>query len=268
MSQASRLVDRYGPWAVVTGASDGLGQACARYLAGAGFRLVLVARRGAELQRLADALPAAHGERPQILALDLGVESSLAVLLRETAELDVGLLVTAAGFGGAGPALESDPATALAMTDLNCHAVLAQTLAFGARFAARKRGGVVLFSSLLAFQGVPGSAVYAATKAYVQSLAEGLRPEWAPLGIDVLACAPGPVHSGFAERAGMRLGLALAPERLPRAIFAALGRRGTVRPGWLSWFLELILPPGPRRLRSWILARVIAGMTRPRGEKS
>jgi uncharacterized protein len=266
MHHPTRLVDRYGPWAVVTGASDGLGRACARYLADEGFRLVLVARRATELQRLADELQTAHQERPLVLALDLGHESSLAVLLQETAQLDVGLLVAAAGFGGAGPALHTDLGTALAMTDLNCRSVLAHTLSFGARFKTRARGGVVLFSSLLAFQGVPGSAVYAATKAYVQTLAEGLRPEWAQYGIDVLACAPGPVHTGFAQRAGMRMGLALAPERLPHSIFAALGHRETVRPGWLSWFLELILPPGPRRLRAWILARVIAGMTPPRHE--
>jgi hypothetical protein len=115
-------------------------------------------------------------------------------------------------------------------------------------------------SSVVAFQGVPRAANYAATKAYVQSLAEGLRAELRPLGVDVVASAPGPVHSGFAERAGMRMGLALTPSAVASATLAALGRRGTVRPGWLSKLLGWSLALLPRWVRVRVMALVMGGM--------
>jgi short-subunit dehydrogenase len=117
-------------------------------------------------------------------------------------------------------------------------------------------------SSLLAFQGVPRAANYAATKAFVQTFAEGLRLEMAPLGIQVLACAPGPIQSGFAERARMQMDFADKPTNVAQATLNALGRRGTVRPGLLSKTLEASLAPLPRFARSQIMARVMAGMTK------
>jgi hypothetical protein len=166
-------------------------------------------------------------------------------LVSGTADVDVGLLVAAAGFGTSGPFLESDLSRELEMVQVNCAAVAAICHHFGRQFADRRRGGLVLMSSLLAFQGVPRAANYAATKAYVQSLAEGLHLELAPLGVDVVACAPGPVKSGFEGRADMQMGMGLPPSAVGRATLAALGRRTTVRPGWLSKALELALLPRP-----------------------
>jgi short-subunit dehydrogenase len=97
------------------------------------------------------------------------------------------------------------------MIRVNCQALLALAYQFGKQFSANKRGGIILLSSLVAFQGVPYSANYAATKAYVQSLAEGLARELKPTGVDVLAAAPGPVRSGFAKRANMQMGMSLTP---------------------------------------------------------
>ena len=107
-------------------------------------------------------------------------------------DLDVGLLVAAAGFGTSGPFLDSDLTQELEMLDVNCRALLSQSLHFGRRFAERGRGGLILLASLVGFQGAPFSANYAATKAYVQSLAEALHVELALRGVDVLASAPGP----------------------------------------------------------------------------
>jgi len=118
-------------------------------------------------------------------------------------------------------------------------------------------------SSLVAFQGVPRAANYAATKAYVQSFAEALRLELKPLGVDVIASAPGPIRSGFATRASMRMGLAQTPRDVADATLAALGRRGIVRPGWLSKFLEASLMFLPRWGRVRTMGFVMAGMTRP-----
>ncbi len=253
--------ERYGPWAIVTGASDGIGQACAHALAARGLHLVLVGRREDKLRTLARQLTHHQGVHTQVVVADLATDTGLQALLDDTATLDVGLLVAAAGYGSAGAFLDQRLDTELDMLTLNCRSVLAQCWHLGQRFKARGRGGMVLFGSLLGFHGTPGSANYAATKAYVQSLAEALRVEWHAHGIDVLACAPGPVHTGFAERAGMRMGLAARPDEVAQATLAALGRTGTVRPGVLSKLLGWSLGTAPRALRVRLMGQIMQGMT-------
>jgi short-subunit dehydrogenase len=262
---ATPLNDRFGPWAVVTGASDGIGRAMARQLAAAGLNLVLVARRRQRLEALGAELAAGCGITVRPLAIDLARPEGPERLLAATAELDVGLLVAAAGFGSAGRFLEADRENQLAMVDLNCRAVAALAHGFGRRLVARGRGALVLFSSLLAFQGVPMAANYAATKAYVQSLAEGLRQELAPAGVRVLVAAPGPVHTGFAARAAMRLKQAQLPEEVAATTLAALGRGGTVRPGVRSRLLGGLLLLLPREVRVRLMGRVMAGLLPPPG---
>lgn len=251
---------RFGPWAVVTGASDGIGRAFAVEAAAAGLDLVLVARRAAALDDLAANLQRAHGIRCLVVPLDLSHPEAMSRLAWATADLEVGLLVAAAGFGSAGPLLVQSPKAEVDMVTVNCAAVLQQCLHYGARMLPRRRGGVVLLSSVVAFHGTPWSANYAATKAYVQSLAEGLRAEWAGQGIDVIACAPGPVASGFARRAGMTMGRSAPPEVVARQTLAALGRQGTVRPGWLSKLLGWSLATAPRAMRVALMGRIMQGM--------
>lgn len=255
------FADRYGPWAIVTGASDGIGRACAHELAAAGLNLVLVARRQNTLDALAAEFARDHGIEARPLALDLGQPGAVVRLVHETRPLDVGLLITSAGYGTSGPLLKTKLADELDMLQVNATSVLELVHRLGPRLIARDRSGVVLLGSLVGFQGVPRAANYAATKAYVQSLAEALHHEWKPLGVDVLASAPGPVNSGFAARADMDLGQALTPATVARETLRALGRRSVVRPGFLSKFLEAALTL-PRWARVRILALVMRGMTR------
>lgn len=257
----SRFAQRYGPWAVVTGASDGIGLAIARDLAAVGFSLVLVARRQTVLDHIAAELKAEHPIETRVIAADLGTDAGVAAVEEGTAALDVGLLVAAAGYGTSGNFVDADVAVELDMIAVNCRAVVALTHSFARRLVARGRGGIVLLSSLVAFQGVPRATNYAATKAYIQSFAEGLAVELRPRGVDVLASAPGPVRTGFERRAGMSAGMAQTPEEVARVTLRALGRRVTVRPGFLAWALEASLAPLPRRGRTWIMTRVMAGMT-------
>lgn len=262
--EARRLRERYGPWAVVTGASDGIGRAIAARLAAAGVHLVLVARRRAVLEALAASLREAHGIEARVVAVDLGRPGAAATLDAETADLDVGLLVAAAGYGTSGRFLEASAEAERDLLAVNCGAVLDATMVFARRFAGRGRGGIVLLGSLVGLQGCPFAAHYAATKAYVQALAEGLRLELASSGVDVVSSAPGPVHSGFAARAGMRMGAAVRPETVARETLAALGRRTTAVPGLLSKVLTYSLAPLPRPLRARILGTVMRGMTKHR----
>jgi short-subunit dehydrogenase len=121
---------------------------------------------------------------------------------------------------------------------------------------------VVLLSSLVAFQGTPYSANYSASKAYIQTLAEGMGHELKADGVDVLSVAPGPINSGFAARANMNLGQAMTPEVVARVSLAALGRQRTVRPGWLSKLLGWTLSTAPRFMRVQIMGAIMANMTK------
>jgi short-subunit dehydrogenase len=254
---------RYGPWALVTGASDGIGRAVALEAAARGLHVALVARRQAALDAVADDIArAGHGRAARVVVADLATADGQADVVDAVADLDLGLIACCAGFGTSGPFVGTALARELEMLAVNCGAVLHLTHALAPRLVARGRGGVVLMSSLVGFQGVPRAAHYAATKAYVQSLAEGLRHELRPSGVDVVASAPGPVVSGFGAAADMRITSGVLPRTVAVQTLDALGRRATVRPGALSKALEGSLAPLPRAMRVRILARVMAGMTR------
>ncbi|MGV3525092.1 MAG: SDR family NAD(P)-dependent oxidoreductase [Candidatus Sericytochromatia bacterium] len=254
-----RFKQRYGPWALVTGASSGIGRALARELAAAGLNLVLVGRNRAALEALAAEL-----QTPtlalRVLEIDLAQPTALPTIAEATRDLDVGLLIAAAGFGSSGPFLSAPLEQELELLQVNCAALMALSWWFGGRFVARGSGGLVLLSSIVAFQGTPYSAHYGASKAYVQALAEALQIELGPQGVDVLAAAPGPTHSGFAARAGMKMGQAMRADDLAIPILAGLGRRGTVLPGGLSKLLHYSLSTLPRPLRVRLMGRIMSGM--------
>jgi short-subunit dehydrogenase len=268
LKQKEQFQSRYGKWAVVTGASSGIGRATATELAARGLNLVLVARRQAESEQAANDLSVRHGVETRVLAADLATATALTQIETETKDLDIGLLVAAAGFGTAGDFLDAQLEDELAMLDLNCRAVMQLSLHFGKRFAERGRGGLILFGSLVGYQGTPRAAHYAATKAYIQTLAEALHVELAPKGVDVLSSAPGPVNSGFGARADMKMGAAETPETVARATLNALGKKMTVTPGALSKFLTWSLMTAPRGLRVRIMGQIMGGMTKHLYQKS
>lgn len=256
---------RFGPAALITGASDGIGRAFAEALAAQGFDLVLVARRETVLQALARDLAASHGVSVEVLATDLSTPGATADILARTADRQIGLLVAAAGFGSIGPFLDRDADTQANMVDVNCRSVVELTHGFASRMAARGKGGIVLFGSVVGFCGVPFSATYAATKGFVQGLAEGLEVELRPRGISVLAVAPGPVNTGFAARAGQKPGKGDRPQTVVRGALAALRRGGTVRPGFLSKLLGWSLATLPRRWRVRVLGLIMKDLAQKAG---
>jgi short-subunit dehydrogenase len=258
------FLSTYGPCAVVTGASSGLGRELAKHLAAIGFDLILVARNGIALSDLAAELATIHGTERSFIVhpADLGNADEIEELLNATATIDVGLVVTAAGFGTSGEFITAEVKDELAMLEVNCRSPLLLAHHFGVRLASRGRGGIIFFGSLVGYQGAPRAAHYAATKAYIQTLAEGLHHELLPRGVAVLACAPGPVHTGFAARAQMIMNGADDPGTVARETLAALGRRMTVTPGPHSKFLTWSLMTAPRFLRVRIMGKIMAGMTR------
>lgn len=255
------LKDRYGDLALVTGASDGIGRAFAIELAKNGLNLILVARRRELLEALRKELSSTYSVKIDIIAHDVSTENGRKAIHDAIVELKPGLLVAAAGFGTSGSFIKNSLEHELNMIDVNCRAVTEQTYAMANMLKERGKGGIILFGSLVAFQGVPWASNYAATKAFVQTLAEGLYWELKPLNIDVLAIAPGPVNSGFGNRADMQIGNAAKPETVAKVSLEALGKQAVVRPGFLSKFLEYSLTL-PRPWRTRIMGMVMRGMTK------
>ncbi len=261
-TEKKRLRDNYGPWGVVTGASSGIGRELAERLAEAGLNLVLNARRAELLQQIGEDLQHKYGVEIRIVAADLSTPEGVEQVIRATADVNVGLLVASAGYGTSGYFIESELENEINMLRVNCEALLALTHHYSQFFAKQKRGGIILMSSIVAFQGVPYAAHYAATKAYVQSLSEALAIELRPHGVDVLAPAPAPVDSGFGARANMKLDMALTPAQIGVPILKALGKRSSVLPGFLSIFLVNSLRTVPRWAKVRIMQMVMGGITK------
>jgi uncharacterized protein len=252
---------RYGEWAIVTGASSGIGAEFARQLAGRGLSLVICARRKDRLETLAAELERARGVQVRAVELDVSRADFTDSLLAAIGSLDVGLVVANAGFGEKGPFIESDPARDLQMLDVNCRAFLLLAHAFARRLVARGRGGMIFTSSTAAFQGTPFTAHYAATKGYGLQLAEGLWYELRPHGVDVLALCPGPTDTEGPRRTGVDPAKVpvklMSVEPVVRAALLGLGSQPVVIPGATNRLAHVLVKMAPRRIATEIAGRLI-----------
>ncbi|HEU5380446.1 MAG TPA: SDR family NAD(P)-dependent oxidoreductase [Ktedonobacteraceae bacterium] len=192
----------FGPWALVTGASSGIGKEFARQLAQAGLNLVLVARRLPLLEEVGRTLANEYGIRYCTLALDLSEEHFLEKLEAVTRDLDIGLVVSNAGAAHPGTFLSHDPGHLHQTVRLSVLAHMDLAHHFGKKLAARKRGGIILLSGMGASQGVPYMANDSATRAYVLTLGETLNFELKKDHVHVTVLLPGPTFTPLAENMG------------------------------------------------------------------
>ncbi|MGH7785460.1 MAG: SDR family NAD(P)-dependent oxidoreductase [Candidatus Binatia bacterium] len=182
---------RYGPCALVAGAAVGLGAAYATQIAAQGLDLVLLDRDAGPLRATTDAIIAAHGVRVWPITIDLARADLIEALTPQLAGHEIGLLVYNAALGTVAPFLEMTPAHCETMLDVNCRAPMRLVHALAPAMVARRRGGIILMSSMSGDIGSAQLAVYAATKAFDRILADALWAELGPQGVDVLAVQPG-----------------------------------------------------------------------------
>lgn len=265
----SILHKRYGPTALIAGASEGIGAAFARQLAGAGLSLVLIARRQAPLEALAAELRAAHGVEVTTHALDLGAPTLAAELSAIAEQHEIGLVVYNAALSVRSGFLDATLAEKLQMIDINARGPVIAAHVLGEKMVARRRGGIVLLSSLTAFWGSAWLATYGATKAFNLSLGEALAVELAQSGVDVLVSCAGATHTpGFAATVeGLASGgpRAMSAEAVARETLAALPRRGAFVPGAFNRFAQVLLSRVlPRRVAVGIMAGQTRALVRPR----
>jgi uncharacterized protein len=192
---ATSFSKKYGPWALITGASRGLGAEFARQCAERGLNTVLVATNADLLQIKADSLKHDYGVEVRTIAVDLNREDLLKVITPVTDSLEIGLVINNAGLSKVAPFLDVAADQLVRQLHVNTRAGLILTRHFARKMAERKRGGIIFLSSGSAIFGTAYSANYAGTKAYNLILAESLWYELRPYGVDVLGFMAGPTKT-------------------------------------------------------------------------
>ncbi len=251
------LRERYGPWALVTGASAGIGREFARALAREGVACALSARRADRLRELAAELEKEWQVETRVLPADLADPAEVERLARAVDDLDLGLLVNNAGFGYQGRFERQDAERLREMVQVNCAAPVVLTSRLLPAMRERGRGALVFTGSVAGRQPLPLHAVYAATKSFDLLLGEALAVELRDAGIDVLVLEPGPTETEFQDAAGETPHPAEPADEVVAAALDALGRQPSVVPGWGNW-LRANLPS--RLLPRSLVAHVAEGI--------
>jgi len=247
------LRERYGRFALVTGASSGIGAAFARELAAQGLDLVLTARRAEPLEAVAESLRREYGVEVRTLVGDLAEPGEAEAVADAVRDLDLGVVVQNAGSGDAGAFATRDPdrLRELCLVHAATPAVLTRLLLPG--MLARGRGSVLFTGSLAGAQPLPWHAVYSAAKGFQRLLGEALFVELRGTGVDVLVVEPGTTRTAFQQRAGELPHGGDPPEEVVRTALEALGRQPSVIPGWLRWLrTQVVVRLLPRSLAAFL----------------
>jgi uncharacterized protein len=254
-------------WVLITGASSGFGEEFARQYAAQGHPLVLVARRLDRLERLAETLRQEYRIDVVVEQVDLSDIAAVIQLHQRLGArgIEIDILINNAGHGLQGPFLDGPLDAALAMVQLDIASLTAVTHVFAQDMRTRARGRILLVASLLAYQGVPNFAVYAAAKAYVLRLGEALHRELHRQGVTVTVLCPGMSDTGFATAArqkitpGLKL-LMMQPAPVVRAGIRALqAGRVSVVPGWANKAAAIFVRATPRWLHQAVFSRIMNG---------
>ena len=238
---------RFGPWALVTGASSGIGKEFARQIAASGINVVLVARREKLLDEVGQGLANGFNVQYRNVVADLSQEGFLDKLAEATNDLDIGLVVSNAGTGNPGEFLKLDRQLHRTTLRVSTIAHLDITHHFGAKLVKRGRGGLMLAGAMGAEAGVPRMANDGAAKAYVHSLGEALHYEFKPRGVYVTVLAAGFTNTAVLEKFGLEpKTMPMKPMSVEQCVSEALGglrkNRSKVIPGRLNRILNALVP--------------------------
>src|SRR5882762_1326804 len=265
---------RFGPWALVTGASSGIGPEFARRIAAAGINLVLVARREALLNEVGRHITRDFGVQFRALTMDLSQEGFIPKLAEHTKDLDIGLVVSNAGTANPGEFLKLDRQLLEETLRLNTMSHLDIAHYFGRKLAERRRGGLILVGAMGAENGIPCMANDGGAKAYVHSLGEALHYEFKPLGVHVTVLAAGITNTAVLEK------FALDPKTMPmkpmsveqcvsEGLSGLLKNRSKVIPGRLNRILNALVPASlARKIEADLIDKGLASKSASAGPSS
>lgn len=259
------FADKYGPWALITGASAGIGAEFARQIAARGINVALVARRRDRLETLGAEIEGRHGVRSLAIAADLCENDFLNTLAEALETRHIGLLVNNAGSGVTGPFLDHDLDSELRMLALNCRAPLILNHHFGQRMRDDQRGGIIMLASIAGIVPTPQFAHYSATKAWNRYFGESLHHELAADGVDILSLCPGLTQSEFFEHANVDptgwpaplRATIMSPGAVVTAALKGLGRQSQVVPSLSYRMLMRASRLAPGGLSPWLVDRAM-----------
>ena len=266
---------RFGPWALVTGASSGIGKEFAQQIAASGINIVLVARREDLLKEVGVEFSKRYGVEHRVVVLDVSREDFIRQLASATDDLDIGLVVSNAGTGNPGEFLKLDRQLLEETLRLNTMSHLDIAHYFGGKLAERRRGGLILVGAMGAENGIPCMANDGGAKAYVHSLGEALHYEFKPLGVYVTVLAAGVTNTAVLEK------FALDPKTMPmkpmsveqcvsEGLSGLVKNRSRIVPGRLNRILNALVPASlARKMLADLLGKGLASKPAPasaRGE--
>jgi len=256
---------RYGKWALVTGATSGIGRALTQQLAAAGLNVVIVSRTQSRLDTLAEVLRAEHGVQVRVIPMDLSIRQGVDDLIDQV-DVEIDVLVPCAAMETRGYFVDSSAETHRRVLDMDCYGPMRLSHHFGQNMALRGRGAILLVSSLSGWTGQPYMAHYGAVKAYILSLGEGLHQEMKDKGVDVTVLSPGPTDTGMAPKINaelVKLGMVvMSPDIVAATGLKALGRQPNAVPGFRNkMMLVMMTRMMPRAwvgaISRWMMARVV-----------
>ena len=255
-----------GKWALVTGASAGIGQALAEQLAAGGAHLAMTARRKDRLEKIAANLHNDHGVSVEIFVSDLADPDAPGQIraFTQSKKIEIELLINNAGFGNYGPFYTADIRRQLEMVQVNCAAMIHLTHLYLPGMVARRHGDILILASVAGFQAVPYISTYAATKAFDLRFAEGIAEEVRRYGVHVCALCPGSTTTEFREVAGQPENTFRGAETADKVARVGLRALAAGKSSVISGLKNNLSVEGQRLAPRRMVARVAAGMFEPK----
>lgn len=233
-----KLKQKYGEKALVTGGSSGIGKALAMELAKEGIEPVLIARGKEKLDSTAQEIYETHNVKPQVFSVDLSDEDAINAFLSQIENQEIGMLVHCAGMENNGSFTKISSEKELMMIKLNVTATYILTHHFAKKMTVRKKGGILLVSSMAGLMSTPYFSNYAATKSYVHNLGLSLYPELKQSGVDISVLAPGLTETNMVADNGIdwsKLPMSsMKPAEAARISLNNLGKKATIVPGMMN----------------------------------
>lgn len=235
------MLTKYGKWAIITGASSGIGKAFAYDVAKQGMDIILVSDQKDALTEVAGEIGKLHNVKTLVCCTDLSEAGSIETIKEAAKDKEVGVLINDASYGLHGEFTKTALSEYNKMINVNINAYVALTHTFMPQMIQRRNGAIIMVSSLNAFSPIADSAIYTASKAFELYFGGALWQEAKADNIDVLVVMPGPTRTGFQERAGTKVNsMAITPEQLVEGVWPCLGKKMVYIPGLYNKLISFI----------------------------
>lgn len=246
--------EKYGPWALITGATSGIGEAISNEIASRGINIILVARKTAELESKSSALKTKYQIDTRTISADLATEGGIEKIKTATKELSIGLLALAAGLEVNGAFEKNDLQQELKVIQININATLQLTHHFSERMVSAGKGGIIFVASLSGHMPNPYFANYAGSKAYVLNFGASLYGELKPKGVDVTVLSPGLTNTPMTKDNGVDWSKtpmqAMSPEQVAQTALNALGKKLIAIPGTKNQLMAAMAKHSPLKMQA------------------